>query len=288
MLRRFILGLMLLAALGGPAWADLIQDPLHQATSEGRKLYDAGQPNQAMAAFGQGRATDPGHPVLAFDVGVSLLALNKPDQAIEELRKALRTDDPQLKARTFYNLGNAYLQKNELPKAVESYRESLLLRADQKDAKRNLELALRRQQQQQQQQQQSKDGQQKNQQDQKQQQDQNQQGQRQEQQQKGQQQEQNQAQQQQQKQGQQGKQSQAEQKQQKGQPQTQPDHGQAARAQQRQAQPGQEDKNRQDGRKMDPAQAKQLLQALQSQEKAQLLQLLQSQRKIRKKEGRDW
>lgn len=286
MARRFIL-LIIWLSLGGLGWSDLIQDPLHQSTREGRSLYDAKQPNQAMAAFGRGRATDPDHPVLAFDVGVSLLAMDKPDQAIEELRKALRTDDPKLKARTFYNLGNAYLQKNELPKAVESFRESLLLQSDQKDAKRNLELALRRQRQQEQDQRQSKDNQDQKQQD------------KQQDKQQGQNkpdspQKQDQGQQnpgQPQNQDKQEPQAKGGQDQKKGQPQSQPgqpDKDKSAQGQQRPAREGKEDKDGKGAKKMDPAQAMQLLQALQNQEKAQLMQLLQSQKKTRKKEGRDW
>jgi hypothetical protein len=41
-------------------------------------------------------------------------------------------------ACTHYNIGNAYLRKEDLRRAIDAYRQSLLQDAAQKDAKRNL------------------------------------------------------------------------------------------------------------------------------------------------------
>ena len=256
---------------------EVFRDALHESTTEGRRLYDAGKYAEAMAAYGRGRAEEPDNPVLAFNVGDTLLAMGKPDEALAEYRKALSSKDPKLTARTQYNIGNAYLQKQDFRRAIDAYRQSLLQDAAQKDAKRNLELALKKLKEQQEKEKQSKD-----------------------------QSKQDQSRQDQQKQGQSGdsKQSKDQQKQdqknqqakdsqnQKGQQQQskeqqqQAQQGQKKDEQQAQAkqQPGQKDK----AARMDKAQAMQLLQALSSQEKAELMQLLQQQRKTQRKEGRDW
>jgi tetratricopeptide (TPR) repeat protein len=130
---------LILSATGG-----VLRDPLHDATREGRELYDRGEYPRSLEAFGSGRAEDPNHPVLAFNVGDALLAMGKVSEAQAEFRKALATADLRLKARTHYNLGNALAVQENWQAAAESYRESLLLDPSQKDAKRNLELALRK------------------------------------------------------------------------------------------------------------------------------------------------
>jgi hypothetical protein len=246
----------------------VFRDALHESTTEGRRLYDAGKYAEALAAYGRGRAEEPDNPVLAFNVGDTLLAMGKADEALSEYRKALSSEDPKLKARTHYNIGNAYLRKEDLRRAIDAYRQSLLQDATQKDAKRNLELALRKLKEKQARDQSKKDQQKQDQQKQPQSGDSRQSKDQQEKDQKN----------------QQAKDSQG----QKGQQQSkeQPQQGQKQDARQAQAkpQPGQKDK----AARMDKAQAMQLLQALGNQEKAELLQLMQQQRKTTRKEGRDW
>ena len=263
------LALAWLAFTGG-----VFRDALHESTTEGRRLYDAGKYAEAMAAYGRGRAEEPDNPVLAFNVGDTLLAMGKADEALAEYRKALSSENPKLKARTQYNIGNAYLRKEDLRRAIDAYRQSLLQDAAQKDAKRNLELALKKLKEQQEKEKQSKDQSKKDQQKQ----DQQKQGQsgdsKQSQDQRGKDQ-----------QNQQAKDAQGQQgQQQPSKEQPQPEQKQDARQAQAKPQPGQKDK----AARMDKAQAMQLLQALGNQEKAELMQLLQQQRKTPRKEGRDW
>jgi hypothetical protein len=251
----------------------VFRDALHESTTEGRRLYDAGKYAEALAAYGRGRAEEPDNPVLAFNVGDTLLAMGKADEALAEYRKALSSEDPKLKARTQYNIGNAYLRKEDLRRAIDAYRQSLLQDAAQKDAKRNLELALKKLKEQQEKEKQSKDQSKKDQQNQDQQ-----------------------------KQGQSGDSKQSKDQQGKDQQNQQAKHSRDQKGQQQQSQeqqqgqkqdarqaqakpqPGQKDK----AARMDKAQAMQLLQALGNQEKAELLQLMQQQRKTSRKEGRDW
>ncbi|HNR37411.1 MAG TPA: hypothetical protein PKN61_00105 [Acidobacteriota bacterium] len=122
----------------------VLRDPLHEATRQGKECYDRAQYPQALEAFGRGRAENPNHPVLAFNIGDALLAMGKSKEAQAEYRKALATADRRLKARTMYNLGNAHAVENDWPAAAAAYRESLILDPAQKDAKRNLELTIRK------------------------------------------------------------------------------------------------------------------------------------------------
>ena len=153
---RWPVGFMIMLAIS--ATGGILRDPLHDATRRGKERFDQGQYPQALEAFGRGRAEDPDHPVLAFNIGDALLAMGKTAEARAEYQKAMASSDNRLKARTRYNVGNTHAVDNNWTAAAAAFRDSLLLDPAQTDAKRNLELALRKiaeQQEQQHQQQQS-------------------------------------------------------------------------------------------------------------------------------------
>ncbi len=144
-MRHKLVVLVMLAGLAGPA--GVIRDPLHDATREGRRLFEQKDYQAALEAFGRGREAAPDHPVLAFDIGDTLLRMGRHEEARQEFQKALRTDDVRLKSRVLYNLGNTSLAEKDYRSAVDYYRRSLLLDPTQADAKRNLELARQKQEQ---------------------------------------------------------------------------------------------------------------------------------------------
>jgi tetratricopeptide (TPR) repeat protein len=94
-----------------------------------------------------------GTPQLHYNLGTALLGTGEPQDAGEELSSALSARDPELRARVFYNLGNAYLRaaasgdaegERQLRASIDAYRRSLLLEPGRQDTRWNLELALRR------------------------------------------------------------------------------------------------------------------------------------------------
>lgn len=92
---------------------------------KGAALYKAGDLQAA-------RADDP-----------KLAAASKQvyEQAAQAFQGALAAADPKLKARAYYNLGNARARAGEPKEAIESYVKALMLDPDHQDAKANLELA---------------------------------------------------------------------------------------------------------------------------------------------------
>jgi Ca-activated chloride channel homolog len=139
----------------------------------GNRLYREGRYEEAVEAYQ--RALDAGRrtPELRYNLGTALLALGRFDEAEQHLQTALEGVDPELRRRSFYNLGNRFLldgraeqdlqrQGGLLDAAIEAYRRALRLAPADVQAKWNLELALRdreenEQQQQQQPQQQDQD-----------------------------------------------------------------------------------------------------------------------------------
>ena len=99
------------------------------------------------------------NPKTSFNLGNTVYRQNRLPEAVEQYENTIATTkNKDVKADAWYNLGNAHYQNEEYDKSVEAYKESLKLRPEDEDAKKNLMLSLRqlRQQQQQQQQDQQK------------------------------------------------------------------------------------------------------------------------------------
>jgi tetratricopeptide (TPR) repeat protein len=97
-------------------------------------------------------------PKTAFNLGNTVYRQDRIPEAIEQYENTIAsTKDPGIKADAWYNLGNAHYQNQEYDKSVQAYKESLKLRPDDEDAKKNLLMSLRQLRAQQQQQQQQKE-----------------------------------------------------------------------------------------------------------------------------------
>ncbi len=118
----------------------------------GNRAYRRGAIAEAVERYREAIGPTGGTPRLRYNLGTALLRLGEPEQAVDELRAALRGAPPELRARALYNLGNALARTtgaaapaaDDLKAAVEAYRRALLLEPDREDARWNLELALRR------------------------------------------------------------------------------------------------------------------------------------------------
>jgi hypothetical protein len=93
-------------------------------------------------------------PELHYNLGTALLRTGRQAEAEEHFARALQSVEPDLRQRTYYNLGNRYLEAARagppdgarfLDAAAEAYRNALRLDPRDVDAKWNLELALREQ-----------------------------------------------------------------------------------------------------------------------------------------------
>jgi Ca-activated chloride channel family protein len=141
----------------------------------GNRLYRAGKYEDAVAAYQKVLASGKATPQLHYNLATALLAVGRFSDAEQHFQAALQGVDPELRQRTFYNLGNRFLRDGReqsdlqrqgqlLEGAIDAYKRALRLTPEDVDAKWNLELALRekkeneQKQQDQQQQQQSGGG----------------------------------------------------------------------------------------------------------------------------------
>lgn len=124
-------------------WALVLQD------ERGNRLYRRGETESAVAEYRGALEKRPDHPGIQYNLGTALLSTNRVAEAASYLTRALNAREPELRERAFYNLGNTHLAEGlagdaeATRRAVEAYRQALLLRPGDVDAKWNLELALR-------------------------------------------------------------------------------------------------------------------------------------------------
>jgi Ca-activated chloride channel family protein len=120
----------------------------------GNRYYRQGRYGEAVEAYQKALAAGDTSSILRYNLGTALLRLGRFDEAEQHLRAALRTLDPEMRERTQFNLGNRFLDAGRatndprlrqqwLDAAVEAYRDALRLDPADRDAKWNLELALR-------------------------------------------------------------------------------------------------------------------------------------------------
>src|SRR5262245_6367913 len=112
---------------------------------QGNAALQAGKAEEALAHYDKAVAKLPGDPGVHLDRGSALYALSRFEEAGKEFLRATEGQDEALKAAAFRSLGNALSKQDKHKDAVAAYRRALALRPDDKAAKWNLEIALRKQ-----------------------------------------------------------------------------------------------------------------------------------------------
>jgi tetratricopeptide (TPR) repeat protein len=123
----------------------------------GNAAMKAGKAEDALAHYDQAVKKLSADAGAHFDRGAALYALSRFDEAGQEFLRATEAKDPALKASAFYNLGNAFFKKEKFKEAVSAYTRTLGLKPDDKQAKWNLEIALKKQKEEEKKQQDKKD-----------------------------------------------------------------------------------------------------------------------------------
>jgi Ca-activated chloride channel family protein len=112
---------------------------------QGNAALQAGKAEDALTHYDKAVAKLPGAPGVHLDRGAALYALSRFDEARQEFLNATQGQDQAVKATAFRNLGNALSKLDKYKDAVEAYKHALALQPDDKAAKWNLEIALRKQ-----------------------------------------------------------------------------------------------------------------------------------------------
>lgn len=121
------------------------------SSQRGREAFVEGRYEDAVREFGTAAGIKPG-PVTSFNLGTAKIAAGDMAGGLESLATAFENEALATDVR--YNAGWAALEAGAFDDAIRAYEEVLRSRPEDSNAKRNLEIALRKKQEQQQQQQQ--------------------------------------------------------------------------------------------------------------------------------------
>ena len=115
----------------------------------GNTEFKGGKPAEALKLYDKalhqdGLADPQARAATEFNRGAAFSALGKTDEAGQAYLEATKSKDNSLRARAFYNLGNTFFKGEKWSESLEAYKRSLMLDPHNRDAKWNLELALRR------------------------------------------------------------------------------------------------------------------------------------------------
>lgn len=119
-------------------------EPAAKKNQQGMRAYEEKKYEQALQAFLSAKGVKPELAQLKNNTASTLYQLKKYKTALEEFSKIDPERSGISKPEFLYNLGNTFFRLNQYQKALESYKNSLILNPDDINAKKNYELALKK------------------------------------------------------------------------------------------------------------------------------------------------
>jgi tetratricopeptide (TPR) repeat protein len=119
-------------------------EPAARKNQKGIKIYQDQKYQEALNEFMSARGIRPDSAELKNNTAAALYQLGKYEEALEEFSKIDIEKTNLSKADYYYNIGNSNFRKNQLKKALENYKESIIANPDDIDAKKNYEITLKK------------------------------------------------------------------------------------------------------------------------------------------------
>lgn len=118
----------------------------HPTVARGMRAYEEGRYEDALAAFEAAKRELPASAVLDHNIGNAHYKLGRFEEAEKAWLRATSSaaDDPALRQKGFFNLGNAYASQEKDKEAIGMYRKALALNPHDAEARHNLEVLLRK------------------------------------------------------------------------------------------------------------------------------------------------
>ena len=110
---------------------------------KGVRELKAGRYDEALKALRAGRAEMPREAAIPYDEALAHLGKGQSDSAAVRYQEAMGLRGDTAREAAAYNLGNVAYRAKDYGRAAGYYKEALRIRPDDRDAKRNLEEALR-------------------------------------------------------------------------------------------------------------------------------------------------
>jgi Ca-activated chloride channel family protein len=118
---------------------------------DGNKAYESGDFEVADEFYSKALKSEPELEVAEFNKADVLYEQKKYAEAIHMLKGiAESSEDDLLRAKSYHNMGNAYLESQKLSESIQAYKNALKLNPEDEETRYNLAYALSKLQQQQQ------------------------------------------------------------------------------------------------------------------------------------------
>ncbi|MCX6308215.1 MAG: tetratricopeptide repeat protein, partial [Bacteroidia bacterium] len=118
---------------------------------KGNRQYEKKKYTEAEIQYRKALEINPKSKEGAYNLGNALYRQNKPKEALEQYQNALNLqNDPKKKSQIFHNAGNVFMANKEYDKAVDAFKNSLIINPSDNETRYNLALAqalLKKQQQ---------------------------------------------------------------------------------------------------------------------------------------------
>jgi tetratricopeptide (TPR) repeat protein len=140
--------------------------PLYAQRSEvndGVDQYKEEKYSDAEVNFKKGKEKSPENFEAQFNLGDAYYKQGRYDESLKEFYSSIElTENPDLKAKAYHNIGNSLLKSQKLKESVEAYKNALKINPNDQETKYNLSYALNQLEKQQNQQQQNQQNQDQN------------------------------------------------------------------------------------------------------------------------------
>jgi tetratricopeptide (TPR) repeat protein len=136
---RVLWGLSVYLVVSGQIW----RDKTSRRNAEGNEYYQQKNYSEALEKYVEAQDYKRPRPEISYNIANTLYQLKKYPEAQKEFEKSISKGNQSVDQRVYFNRGNGFYQMGQYQAAVEAYRKSLELDPKDRDAKHNLELALR-------------------------------------------------------------------------------------------------------------------------------------------------
>jgi len=131
---------MLFAITSGQIW----QDKTSRKNAQGNELYQKKNYPAALEKYVQAEDGKNHQQELSYNIANTLYQQKKYTEAAKELERSVFAGNSGLNQKAYFNRGNSFFEMGQYPQAIESYKKALELDPKDRDAKYNLELALKK------------------------------------------------------------------------------------------------------------------------------------------------
>jgi Ca-activated chloride channel family protein len=119
----------------------LIALDISPLVNKANRLYEKEKYEEAYGLYKDASILNPDNEKIKFNLADCAYKLKRFREAGDEFARLSASKNEDLKQKSFYNLGNVFMEAKQYEEAISAYKNALLLNTKDESAKRNLEIA---------------------------------------------------------------------------------------------------------------------------------------------------